>query len=144
MPRTILVPLDVDGGAPAAEQIDVAASLAAGQDARLVFLAVEPAVPSYIRAQLPADLMAKTHQSFAASLTGLVAQRALGVPFTCVTRTGRPGQEILACAADEAAELIVIASRDPRGATHLFGSVAAHVVRHAHCSVYVLRHANRA
>ena len=37
------------------------------------------------------------------------------------------------------ADVIVIASHDPGLADYLLGSVAARVVRHAHCSVLVVR-----
>lgn len=142
MTQMILVPIDMDGESQFTEQIDIAARLAKEMEARLVFLTVQPAIPEYVRAQLPPDILDTTRHSTASKLDAIIRHHGLSVPFEIVTRYGRPGQEILDYARSQKADLIVIASRDPRGITHLFGSVAAHVVRHAHCSVYVLRHAS--
>ena len=48
-------------------------------------------------------------------------------------------RDILDFANEAGVDLIVIASHDPGLADYLLGSVAARVVRHAHCSVFVTR-----
>lgn len=50
-----------------------------------------------------------------------------------------PHRSILGIASDEAFDLIVMNSHDPRQRDHLIGSHASEVVRHAECSVLVLR-----
>lgn len=55
-------------------------------------------------------------------------------------RIGDPGEEITNFANEIGADLIVIASRGKTGLERiLLGSVAESVVRHSHCSVYVLK-----
>ena len=54
-------------------------------------------------------------------------------------RDGQPAREILDYAGEIGADLIVVASHDPGFADFFLGSVAASVVRHAHCSVLVAR-----
>jgi nucleotide-binding universal stress UspA family protein len=58
---------------------------------------------------------------------------------TTAVRFGGTYQEILAHAEKIGAELIVIGSHKPNVADYLLGSTAARVVRHARCSVYVVR-----
>jgi nucleotide-binding universal stress UspA family protein len=54
-------------------------------------------------------------------------------------RFGSIGREILTCAHDHGADLIVMASHRPEMRDYLIGPNAAHVARHASCSVLVLR-----
>ena len=54
-------------------------------------------------------------------------------------REGNPANEILALAEESGADCIVIASHRPGFGDYLIGSTAARVVRHAPCSVMVLR-----
>jgi nucleotide-binding universal stress UspA family protein len=59
---------------------------------------------------------------------------------TIVTRMGDPGLEIAEYAAEVEADLIVIPSHGYHGVKRLLlGSVAERVIRHAACSVLVLR-----
>ncbi len=59
---------------------------------------------------------------------------------TLVTRMGNPGLEIASYAKEVGAELIVIPSHGYHGMKRLvLGSVAERVMRHAECSVFVLR-----
>ena len=51
----------------------------------------------------------------------------------------RPYHEILEEAGEIKADLIVMASHRPGFATYLMGSNATYVVRHARCSVLVIR-----
>lgn len=53
--------------------------------------------------------------------------------------SGSPKDEILRLANDIKADLIVIASHQPGIMTYLLGSNAAAIVRHAECSVLVVR-----
>lgn len=53
--------------------------------------------------------------------------------------TGGPGQKIVEYAHDNEMDCIVVASHRPGLADYFLGSTAARVVRHAHCSVHVVR-----
>lgn len=139
MAKLILVPVDLEHEAHFDTHLQTAAALAEAEGGRLAILTVQAPIPDYVRAQLPPDLLDTTRHNASDRLKAAVASQTLGVPTEVVALVGRPGQEIVRHAEAERADLIVIASRDPHGATHLFGSVASYVVRHAHCSVYVLR-----
>ena len=58
----------------------------------------------------------------------------------CLARIGDPGSEIVDCAAEISADLIVMASHGRTGIKSLLlGSVAERVMRHAECAVMILR-----
>ncbi|MEX0759117.1 MAG: universal stress protein [Tistlia sp.] len=56
-------------------------------------------------------------------------------------RFGSIGHEILACAEERQADLIVMESHRPEMLDYVIGPNAAHVVQNARCSVFVLRRA---
>ena len=65
---------------------------------------------------------------------------AHGCPCRPILREGPPTQELLDCAKDQGAELIVIATHGYTGLKHmLLGSTAEQVVRHACCPVLTVR-----
>jgi nucleotide-binding universal stress UspA family protein len=58
---------------------------------------------------------------------------------------GSPSERILALATELQADLIVIGTHGRKGIQRLMvGSVAENVLRHAHCSVWVVRHKHHA
>ncbi len=69
------------------------------------------------------------------------AHRSDRVAVACDVRFGSIGHEILTAAADLKVDLIVMASHRPEMRDYLIGPNAAHVARHATCSVLVLRRA---
>jgi len=137
--KSILVPLDLAHEDQAARIIDLVKVLAAPADATITLLNVVPELPQYILAELPSD-MSEAVMSRAAHDIKLVASRNK-LPGTVATqiRSGRPHQQILAAADELGADLIVVASHQPGLQDYLLGSVAAKVVRHAKCSVHVIR-----
>lgn len=57
-----------------------------------------------------------------------------------VMRDGPPTQELLDCATEESADLIVVATHGYTGLKHmLLGSTAEQIVRHASCPVLTIR-----
>lgn len=63
-----------------------------------------------------------------------------GVPYKTVIQVGNPAQQINQYAEDHGSDLIITATQGQTGLAHvLIGSVAEHVVRHAHCPVLVVR-----
>lgn len=63
-----------------------------------------------------------------------------GVPARALLREGPPTQELLDCAAEEQADLLVIATHGYTGLRHmLLGSTTEQVVRHAPCPVLTVR-----
>ena len=60
--------------------------------------------------------------------------------FMPIISTGQPASEAVRVAEDQKADLLIVAHRGASGLTRmLLGSVAERIVRHAHCSVLVVR-----
>jgi universal stress protein F len=136
MPKTIIIPIDLsqeDAGARA-----LAEARQYNPDGRLILLHVVPPVPNYVAAELP-DEIVKSRLELVQKALRAFAQRAGLAEVDTVIREGHPGREILNYADEAGAGLIVVASHDPGWGDFLLGSVAAFVVRHAHCSVLVVR-----
>jgi nucleotide-binding universal stress UspA family protein len=122
MPRKILVPIDLEHGARVDEVLRIAADFAAAGEGEVELLTVVEAAPVVVSQFLPESGM------------GVAADRV-----STAVRFGGTYQEILAHAETLGADLIVIGSHKPNVADYLLGSTASRVVRHAHCSVYVVR-----
>jgi universal stress protein A len=75
-----------------------------------------------------------------AALNRFATERAAPVDFVVSVTTGSPAAEIVAHAAREKVDLIVVGSHGRTGLPHvLHGSVAEAVRRHAHCLVLTIR-----
>jgi nucleotide-binding universal stress UspA family protein len=93
----------------------------------------------YIAAQIPAGFHKKALSDAAAELDEMASDHGVAEIAEIVMREGHPSTKILEFANETSADMIVIASHDPGLVDYLLGSVAARVVRHAHCSVLVTR-----
>ncbi|MDJ0609508.1 MAG: universal stress protein [Kiloniellales bacterium] len=138
MIKTILVPIDTGEKQAGAAALGLAASIAKAQGAKLVLLNVVEKVPGYLVSQLPSEFHEKALEDAEAALGELADRHGLSTA-EVVVRAGLPSSEILECAGEIKADMIVVASHDPGLVDYLLGSVAARVVRHAHCSVLVAR-----
>lgn len=147
----ILVPLD--GSEPAGAALETAAELARRFQARLLLVQVVSLTASTLALganvaagglgdpvaagmELTAEVdAARAHLSATAEQLA-----ATGLTVDYEVREGAPGQSILDAAAQSDADLIVMGSHG-RGALGriVFGSVAGHVVQHAHMPVLVVR-----
>lgn len=140
MPRTIIVPVDLsqqDAGTRAlaeARQYD--------PKGRLVLLHVLAPVPGYVAAELPDDFLESRREQAQEALRAFADGAGVAGGADLVISSGHPGREILRRAEQAKADLIVVTSHDPGWDDFLLGSVAAFVVRHAHCSVFVVRQPN--
>lgn len=139
MARTILVPIDVSAEDKVNPAIPVALDLAKFDDAKLVLLNVIHQFSGSSSAYLPDDFYEKAVENADNGLKEIVKTHGLAGRADIVVRKGNPANEILNHAKDIGADMIVIASHDPGVADFFLGSVAAKVVRHAHCSVMVVR-----
>lgn len=140
MIKTILVPVDLAEGEAGAAALDLACDMAQKYGSKLVLLHVVEEVPAFIQAQLPPGAHEKVLEDAKARLTAFAAGQGLSGTAEVLTRQGNPATEILEFANEVGTDMIVIASHDPGVADYFLGSVAARVVRHAHCSVLVVRH----
>lgn len=144
MSRTILVPIDISDSELTQRVISHVENEAKIDDAQVHFLTVIPSLPYYASlglaysAELPAmdDLKAEGKsqlEDFFFNDTATTERIHIHVA------EGAPKDKILELAKTLPADLIIIASHRPDITTYLLGSNAAAVVRHAECSVLVVR-----
>lgn len=139
MYRTILVPIDVSHPETGKAAVAAASELM-GADARLTLLAVIPAMPNLVASQLPPDYEGKAASGTEAELKRIASNGGLAEgSYALAIRHGSVHHEILDEARKVSADLIVVVSHRPEVADYLLGTVAAKVVRHANCSVLVVR-----
>jgi nucleotide-binding universal stress UspA family protein len=137
MPRTIIVPVDLSQQDAAARALVEARQY--DPDGKLILLHVVPPVPNFVAAELPDDILRSRLVQVQKALRAFAQQAGVATEADVVIREGHPGREILGCADEVGADLIVMASNDPGWGDFLLGSAAAFVMRHAHCSVFVVR-----
>ena len=140
--KRILVPIDPDEIGLGRAALDAATSIARSDGAQLRLVSVVKISHHDMLEYLPADYDA-VQQKKAAEKLALVAA-SIELPAANVSanaRIGRAHHEVLEEAKDFGADLIVMSSHDPTAQTYVLGSNATQVVRHAHCSVLVIRHA---
>lgn len=133
MYRNILVPVAGDHGGTTREAL-AAARILADEGGKITALTVVEAIPGYVAAELPGGILDKSKEAALESLRGLV-----GGDIEAVVLTGHAARTINDYAADNGVDCIVIASHRPGLVDYFLGSTASHVVRHAPCSVHVVR-----
>lgn len=138
MYNTILVPIDMAHEEKADDMI-AAAMLHANIEARIILLNVLETPPTWASNYLQDNILGE-HRKQARDELEKIASNLDASNVDVVVKTGRSSYNtILDVAKDENVELIIIASHDPKVSDYFLGSTAAKVVRHAHCSVFILR-----
>jgi nucleotide-binding universal stress UspA family protein len=138
--RTILVPVDIDDVETSRPALDRAVALAeaSGGTIRLI----------YVRSLVPVSFMEFVPPTFDVAQQGESEKRLAALVQTIrlpkervssVVTMGGVYHDVLQEADKIAADLIVVGSHRPTMATYLLGSNAASIVRHAKCSVLVVR-----
>jgi nucleotide-binding universal stress UspA family protein len=140
-----------DGSVGGTSAVREAAKLAAGQDAELVVLTVTPRdlaprtetdeIREFARTEhLSSELEARSliAEDILAEAKAIVGERG-GLKATYTSRAGDPAKEILACARQRAASMIILGSRG-YGAlgAFLYGSVSRKVADLAPCTVTIV------
>ncbi len=135
MYTNIIVPVAFDDEHNPDTALNVTRALAS-DGAKVTLVHVMADVPGYAVSYMPPGYSDELRKTLQDSLTKLAAEfgNAEGA-----LREGNPANEILALAEEIGADCIVIASHRPGFGDYLIGSTAARVVRHARCSVMVLR-----
>jgi nucleotide-binding universal stress UspA family protein len=88
----------------------------------------------------PADYEAKMHEHAAKQLEDFIAEQVADpAHIQLIVAAGKIYQQILHSAKEVGADLIVMGSHRPELSDYLLGPNAARVVRHAGCSVMVVR-----
>lgn len=132
----IIVPVDISTLDKGADIFRKAASLL-DEGGKIILLHVVEEVPSYLAIDVPADLIETATDEAQDKLVKL--RDDTGIDAEIELRSGPPAREILSCAKEQGADLIIIASHRPDFSNYLLGSTADRVVRHAVCSVLVRR-----
>ena len=136
MYKSILVPIDLADSNKAIPMIEAAKKMAE-KDANIILVNVIEAIPGFIASQLPAGAREKVQQDALTELKKIAKTASLKGDIEM--RTGSANLCILDVAKERNADLILIGSHKPGVQDYLLGSTASRVVRHAECSVFVLR-----
>ncbi len=106
-------------------------------DGGITLLHVMENVPAYVAVQISESIIDENRNKAIAELQK-IAETA-GVEALINVEYGHSGRTIVDYARDHDINCIVIASHRPGLADYFLGSTASHVVRHASCSVHVMR-----
>jgi nucleotide-binding universal stress UspA family protein len=138
--KTILVPIDLADIEVAKPALDAAVELAKVSNGALKLVTVRSLMPVTYLEYAPADFDETAKAEAERELNALTGTLALPKErLSCVVRVGSVYGEVLDEAKACGADLIVVGSHRPSMATYLIGSNAKTIVRHAHCSVLVVR-----
>ena len=136
MYKNILVPIDLAHLEKGQPTIEVARKLA-DDNSRIILLNVIEEIPIWVASELPAGIIEKS--SLTAHSEMKAVAKAAVIEADVEVRSGHSHNTILSVADELDADLIVIASHKPGLQDYFLGSTAARVVRHAKCSVLVVR-----
>lgn len=135
MYKNILVPVAFETGRDTMKSIQIAEAIA-DEGATITALHVLEEIPSYVAQYLPEGQIETNIHEIEDVLTEKLSTHG---KVKVKVIEGHAGHSIVDYAADNKVDCIVIASHRP-GLQDLFlGSTAARVVRHAPCSVHVVR-----
>lgn len=140
MYKKILVPVDLGEDDMTQLALGPAIAQAKAGDAQLRLINVQPIVPVAFIDYIPPTFDDEMRDAIEKELAALCDK--IDLPRDRVSSTVRFGAvypEVLAEADDWNADLIVVGSHRPTMATYLLGSNAKTIVRHAKCSVLVVR-----
>ncbi|WP_435946805.1 universal stress protein UspF [Dryocola sp. BD586] len=144
MSKKILVPVDISEMELTQQVIPHVEEYAKHDDATIHFLAVIPDYTYFASYGLGyssiAPDMKEREAAAMENLTDIISKFSLpGDRVAKHVMSGTPKDHILQLADDIDADVIILASHRPSMSTYLLGSNAAAVVRHAKCSVLVVR-----
>jgi universal stress protein F len=136
----ILVAVDLADAGLTPKGLAQAVELATASGGIVRLVNIQPLLPATFMEYVPADFDAEQEKRATLALREIVG--AVPMPkerVSGVVRVGGIYHEILGEAAEWGADLIVIGSHRPVVADYLLGSNAKTIVRHALCSVLVVR-----
>jgi nucleotide-binding universal stress UspA family protein len=139
--RNVLVPLDLSDKHSWRKALPAAIALCEAFSARLHVITVVPEFGLPMVGQyFPEGYEEKLRQQAARQLKDLVAEQVPdAVPTKRIIAEGKIYREILNAAKSIPADLVVMGSHHPELKDYLLGPNAARVMRHADCSVMVVR-----
>lgn len=140
MYNRVLVPVDLGDLDVAQPAIDRAVAIVKSSGGELRLINVLSMIPAAYIDYVPSNFDAQERERAAEELKKIAAATGLEASkVSTVIHLGAIYHEVLGEAKEWKADLIVVGSHDPSFATYLIGSNAANIVRHAHCSVLVVR-----
>lgn len=140
MYKTILAAIDLEYSEHTQKILALAKKLAGAFEADVCLVSVVPAGPAIVSQYLDKSYEGMASGQTEAKLAELAAElTAAGVKVSSLVRFGTVYEEILAAAQSVDADLIIVGSQKPDATAFLLGTNAARVVRHATCSVTVIR-----
>lgn len=134
--KNIIVAIDL-GQMEKARKIIKRAKDLLDEGGEIILLNVVEEIPGYLTIDLPADVIEQNRRHSLDMLDTLRTEA--GVSARTEIRQGPAARNILACATDHKADLIIVASHKPDFSNYVLGSTADRVVRHADISVLVDR-----
>jgi universal stress protein F len=135
MHKNILIPVVFDEHHDTQASYLVARALA-DEGAKFTVVHVLETIPSYVAAQVPSEVLANTRHEVEESLVQSTKALPGAVP---VLISGNAGSAIVDYASEHNVDCIILASHRPGLGDFFLGSTASRVVRHAKCSVHVIR-----
>ena len=141
MYKEILLPVDLNEAEGQQKAVGTAIACAKAFDARVHVMTVVPDFGmSIVGSYFPEDFEEKTLENAREALQEFARKSfPKGLSVQHIVGHGTIYQEILRCAGEIEADLIVMASHRPELQDYLIGPNASRVVRHANCSVLVVR-----
>lgn len=139
--KEILLPLDLADQGASEKAVAAAIEISKPSKARIHALTVVPGFGMSIVAQyFPADFEENANAAAKQKLDDFLGKNIPSdVPTQAIVAIGTVYEEILRVAGETGCDLIVIGSHRPDLKDFLLGPNAARVVRHASCSVLVVR-----
>jgi nucleotide-binding universal stress UspA family protein len=135
MDKNILIPIAPDHEGTLLESVAVARALA-DEDAKLTVLSVVEMAASYVMAEVPLTAFDNSRDEVEAQMKEVLHEDS---HIDLKVLLGHPPMIINDTAQEDGCDLIVIRSHKPGLADWFLGSTASRVVRHAGCSVHVIR-----
>ena len=140
MYKRIILAVDLADVTEAPKGLAEALELAKAWGGSLRLVNVQPVVPATFMEYVPADFDAEQTKRATESLSAMAAKIDLPANRKSIAaRAGGIYHELLEEASEWDADLIVVASHRPVMSDYLLGSNAKTIVRHAQCSVLVVR-----
>ena len=136
----IVVPVDPSESDFSEPALQAAADFSTRYGSTVYLVSILQVLPGLVAEYLPPDYEKKAVENAETRLKELAA--SMNLPADRVVTTARVGgiyNEVLDEVKEVDADLIIMTSHRPAMSTYLLGSNAAKVVRHAPCSVMVLR-----
>ena len=140
MYHRIILAIDLADDAPVPKGLAQALDVARASDGFLRLVNVQPLLPATFMEYVPADFDAEQEKRAAEALDKVIAK--IDWPkdkLSSVVHSGGIYHELLRDAEEWKADLIVVGSHRPVMSDYLLGSNAKTIVRHAPCSVLVVR-----